>query len=52
MGFEIFGMRVFDLSKKFGYFEVFSAIVIVCGMAFIGLLVLKMVAKTYKKTRA
>lgn len=49
MGFEVFGMRVFDLSKKFGYFEVCSAIIIVCGVAFIGFLLLKMVAKTYKK---
>ncbi|CUU40941.1 MULTISPECIES: hypothetical protein [Helicobacter] len=30
MGFEIMGMRVWDLSQPFGYFEAFSGIAIVC----------------------
>lgn len=42
MGFEIFGMRVFDLREPFGYIEVFSAIFIVLFLAFIGFYILKL----------
>lgn len=49
MGFEIFGMRVFDFSKPFGYFEAFSTIFIVCAIAFIGFLLLANAAKKHNK---
>lgn len=41
MGFEIFGMRVFDLSAPFGYFEAFSTIAVVSVSAFIIFLLLR-----------
>ncbi|SQB99098.1 hypothetical protein [Helicobacter fennelliae] len=40
MGFEIFGIKVFDLSKPFGNFEAFSTIILVCLIAFLGFLIL------------
>ncbi|MGX2971709.1 hypothetical protein [Helicobacter sp. T3_23-1059] len=51
MGFEIFGMRVFDFAKPFGYFEVFSAIFFVCAVAFAGYLILAYSAKKHHKNR-
>lgn len=51
MGFEIFGMRVFDFAKPFGYFEVFSAIFFVCTVAFAGYLLLARYAKKHHKNR-
>lgn len=40
MGFEIMGLRVWDLSQPFGYFEAFSgiAIVLLCALITFGLL--------------
>lgn len=49
MGFEIFGLHVFDLSKPFGYFEAFSTIGIVCICASISFVLLAKNAKTRKK---
>ncbi len=40
MGFEIFGMKVFDLSAPFGNFEAFSTIFVVCFLAFCAFLIL------------
>lgn len=47
MGFEIWGLRVFDVSKPFGYFEVFSGILItlLCALA------LFLVIRHYRATK-
>ncbi|MDO7253225.1 hypothetical protein [Helicobacter cappadocius] len=45
MGFEVFGLRVFDLSQPFGYVEAFSTIIVVCVLAYIGFCILKFKAK-------
>ncbi|WP_180762792.1 hypothetical protein [Helicobacter sp. 12S02232-10] len=45
MGFEVLGLKVFDLSKPFGYAEVFSTIAIVCLIAFIGFYILRIKSK-------
>lgn len=42
MGFEIFGMKVFDLREPYGYIEIFSAIFIVLLLACIGFCILKL----------
>ncbi|WP_295737777.1 hypothetical protein [uncultured Helicobacter sp.] len=41
MGFEFFGLKVWDLSEPFGYFEAFSGIVVVLTCAFVGFLILR-----------
>lgn len=45
MGFEIFGLRVFDMREPFGYFEAFATIIVVCILAYIGFLILRLKAK-------
>ncbi|WP_180675658.1 hypothetical protein [Helicobacter sp. 11S03491-1] len=45
MGFEIFGIKFFDFSRPFGYPEVFSTIIIVCLLAYIGFFILKIKSK-------
>lgn len=51
MGFEIFGMRVFDFSAPFSHFEAWSTIGVVTGSAFIGFLILAKKAKQYKDSK-
>ncbi|MDL0079523.1 MULTISPECIES: hypothetical protein [Helicobacter] len=46
MGFELFGMRVFDLSAPFGYFEAFSTIAVVSAGAFVIFLLLQKLGKS------
>lgn len=46
MGFELFGMRVFDLSAPFGYFEAFSTIAVVSTGAFVIFLLLQKLGKS------
>ncbi len=46
MGFELFGMRVFDLSAPFGYFEAFSTIAVVSVGAFVIFLLLQKLGKS------
>ena len=41
MGFELFGLKVWDLSEPFGYFEAFSGIFVVLSCAFVGFLILR-----------
>ncbi|QOQ90591.1 hypothetical protein [Helicobacter cinaedi] len=41
MGFEFFGLKVWNLSEPFGYFEAFSGIVVVLSCAFVGFLILR-----------
>ncbi|OBV28848.1 hypothetical protein BKN38_08925 [Helicobacter sp. CLO-3] len=50
MGFEIFGLRVFDLREAFGYFEAFSTIGVVCMIAFVCFLILAKNARIYKQS--
>ncbi|WP_172402598.1 hypothetical protein [Helicobacter sp. 12S02634-8] len=45
MGFEIFGLKMFDLSRPFGYSEVFATIIIVCLIAYVGFYILKIKSK-------
>ncbi|MDD7346192.1 MULTISPECIES: hypothetical protein [Helicobacter] len=33
--------EVFNLAQPFGYFEAFSTIIVVCGIAFVSFLVLR-----------
>ena len=40
-GFEMWGMKVWDLSEPFGYFEAFSGIVVVLLCALVGFLILR-----------
>lgn len=41
MGFELFGLKVWDFSQPFGYFEAFSGIFVVLFCAFVGFLILR-----------
>lgn len=49
MGFEFFGLRVFDLREAFGYFEAFSTIGVVCMIAFVCFLILAKNARIYRQ---
>lgn len=41
MGFELFGLKVWDFSQPFGYFEAFSGIFVVLFCALVGFLILR-----------
>lgn len=47
-GFEIFGIKAFDFSTPFSYFEIFSTAFIVCGSSFLIYLYLAKKAKNTK----
>lgn len=44
-GFEIFGLKVWDFSAPFSYFEIFSTAFVICGSFYLIYLILANKAK-------